>query len=34
MRYEAGAEAYLLKPFTPDEMPQRLIKILTKHGKM
>jgi DNA-binding response OmpR family regulator len=34
MGYEAGAEAYFLKPFTPEELPQRLIKILTKHGKM
>lgn len=34
MGYEAGAEAYLLKPFTPEELPPRLIRILTKHGRM
>lgn len=34
MGLEAGAEAYFLKPFTPDELPQRLIKILIKYGKM
>lgn len=34
MGYEAGAEAYFLKPFTPEELPQRLIRILTKYGKM
>jgi len=32
--FEAGAEAYFLKPFTPDELPQRLIKILIKYGKI
>jgi CheY-like chemotaxis protein len=31
--YEVGAEAYFLKPFTPDELSQRLNKILTKYGK-
>lgn len=31
--YEAGADAYFLKPFTPDELSGRLIKILTKYGK-
>jgi len=34
MGFEAGAEAYFLKPFTPDELPQRLIKILIKYGKI
>lgn len=32
--YEVGAEAYFQKPFTPEELPQRLIKILSKYGKM
>lgn len=32
--YEMGAEAYFQKPFTPEELPQRLIKILSKYGKM
>ena len=32
--FEVGAEAYFLKPFTPDELPQRLIPILTKYGKI
>jgi CheY-like chemotaxis protein len=32
--FEVGAEAYFLKPFTPDELPERLIPILTKYGKI
>jgi CheY-like chemotaxis protein len=32
--YEVGAEAYFLKPFAPEELPQRLIKVLSKYGKM
>ncbi|MCK6627283.1 MAG: response regulator [Anaerolineae bacterium] len=32
--YEAGAEAYFLKPFTPEELSLRLIRILRKHGKL
>lgn len=32
--YEVGAEAYFLKPFAPEELPQRLIKVLIKYGKM
>jgi CheY-like chemotaxis protein len=32
--FEVGAEAYFLKPFTPDELPQYLIPILTKYGKI
>ncbi len=32
--YDMGAEAYFQKPFTPEELPQRLIKILSKYGKM
>ncbi|GAB4414705.1 MAG: hypothetical protein Fur0044_09540 [Anaerolineae bacterium] len=32
--YEAGAEAYFLKPFTPEELSLRLIRILRKYGKL
>jgi CheY-like chemotaxis protein len=32
--YEVGAEAYFLKPFTPEELSQRLIKVLRKYGKL
>lgn len=32
--FDVGAEAYFLKPFTPDELVPRLSKILTKYGKM
>lgn len=31
---EAGAEAYFLKPFTPEELSLRLIRILRKYGKL
>ena len=31
---EIGAEAYLLKPFAPDELIQRVNAILTKYGKL
>jgi CheY-like chemotaxis protein len=34
MGHEVGAEAYFLKPFTPEELPQRLIRILSKYGKI
>lgn len=30
---EAGAEAYLLKPFAPDQLSQRIKEILAKFGK-
>jgi len=30
---EAGAEEYLLKPFSPDELTNRVKKILSKFGK-
>lgn len=30
---EAGAEAYLLKPFAPDQLVERLKSILAKYGK-
>ena len=30
---EAGAEEYLLKPFSPDELTNRVRKILSKFGK-
>ncbi len=29
-----GAEDYFLKPFAPDELSQRVNKILTKYGKL
>jgi CheY-like chemotaxis protein len=32
--YDVGAEAYFLKPFTPEELSERLIKILRKYGKL
>ncbi|MBE7551128.1 MAG: response regulator [Anaerolineales bacterium] len=32
--YEAGAEAYFLKPFAPEELPQRLIRVLSKLNTM
>ena len=31
---ELGAEDYFLKPFAPDELPQRVNEILTKYGKI
>ncbi len=31
---EAGAEAYILKPFAPDELTQRVNEVLLKFGKM
>ncbi|MCB0153834.1 MAG: response regulator [Anaerolineae bacterium] len=31
---EIGAEAYLLKPFAPDELTLRVNAILTKYGKL
>lgn len=34
MGLEVGAEAYFLKPFTPEDLPPRLTKILAKYGKM
>jgi CheY-like chemotaxis protein len=34
MGYEAGADAYFLKPFTPEELPKRLIRVLSKYGKI
>jgi DNA-binding response OmpR family regulator len=30
---EAGAEEYLLKPFAPDQLAERIKAILAKHGK-
>jgi len=30
---EAGAEEYLLKPFAPDQLTERVRAILTKFGK-
>jgi len=30
---EAGAEDYLLKPFAPDQLTERVRAILHKHGK-
>jgi DNA-binding response OmpR family regulator len=30
---EAGAEEYLLKPFSPDQLTQRVRAILAKFGK-
>lgn len=30
---DAGAAEYLLKPFAPDELSQRVNELLTKHGK-
>jgi len=30
---ELGAEDYFLKPFAPDELPDRINKILNKYGK-
>jgi CheY-like chemotaxis protein len=32
--FEAGAEAYFLKPFTPEELSLRLIRVLRKYGKL
>lgn len=32
--YEVGAEAYFLKPFAPEELAQRLIRVLNKSGRM
>lgn len=34
MRHEVGAEAYYFKPFTPEELSLRLIRILRKYGKL
>lgn len=34
MGLELGAEEYFLKPFAPDELTERVNKILTKYGKM
>jgi len=31
---ELGAEEYFLKPFAPDELSDKVNKILTKHGKL
>jgi DNA-binding response OmpR family regulator len=31
---ELGASDYFLKPFAPDELSDRVNKILTKHGKL
>ncbi len=31
---EMGAEEYFLKPFAPDELSQRVNKILTKYNKL
>lgn len=31
---ELGAEEYFLKPFAPDELSDRVNKILTRHGKL
>ncbi len=31
---ELGAEEYFIKPFAPDELPQRVNRILTKYGKI
>ncbi len=31
---ELGAEEYFLKPFAPDELSNRVNKILTKYGKL
>lgn len=31
---ELGAEEYFLKPFAPDELTERVNKILTKYGKI
>ncbi|KPK03697.1 MAG: chemotaxis protein CheY [Anaerolineae bacterium SG8_19] len=31
---ELGAEEYFLKPFTPDDLVERVNKILTKYGKL
>ncbi len=30
---QAGADEYLLKPFAPDQLTERLREILAKHGK-
>lgn len=30
---EAGADEYLLKPFAPDQLTERIREILMKHGK-
>jgi CheY-like chemotaxis protein len=32
--FEAGAAEYLLKPFAPDELTQRVNSLLQKHGKV
>jgi DNA-binding response OmpR family regulator len=31
---ELGAEEYFLKPFAPDELSDRVTKILSKYGKL
>jgi DNA-binding response OmpR family regulator len=31
---KAGAEEYLIKPFVPDQLTQRIREILEKHGKV
>lgn len=31
---ELGAEDYFLKPFAPDDLPQKVNAILTKYGKL
>jgi CheY-like chemotaxis protein len=31
--YDVGAVAYFLKPFTPEELPPRLNRILKEHGR-
>lgn len=32
--FELGAEDYFLKPFAPDELCDKVIKILSKYGKL
>jgi DNA-binding response OmpR family regulator len=34
MGLDLGAEEYLLKPFAPDELSERVNKILTKYGRL
>jgi DNA-binding response OmpR family regulator len=34
MGLELGAEEYFLKPFAPDQLTERVNKILTKYGKL